>query len=281
MKIEGKAFIITGGCGSIGGTTAKMIIERGGYAVIFDVLDKETGEAKVKTYHPERAFYFKVDIADYDGVSAATAAALEVIPKGSLAGGVHCAAIAPGRQWSHKLRDSVSTFAKVLNVNVYGTFVVDAVIADAINSQYPDQGPFGERTTEERGIIINIASAVARPVPARCLTYGASKTAVLGVSSGMSDFLGPFGIRVCSVSPAVVASALMGPDRLPYFEAELEAAAVFPRRQSDPSEVGHGIIFLIENGMMNDYELRIDGGWRNSSNWAGPVDPRKNAISLE
>lgn len=275
-----------------------MIIERGGYAVIFDVLDKETGEAKVKTYHPERAFYFKVDIADYDGVSAATAAALEVIPKGSLAGGVHCAAIAPGRQWSHKLRDSVSTFAKVLNINVYGTFVVDAVIADAINSQYPDQGPFGERTTEERGIIINIASAVARPVPARCLTYGASKTAVLGVSSGMSDFLGPFGIRVCSVSPAVVASALMGPDRLvsgnhgattvpqltlfqPYFEAELEAAAVFPRRQSDPSEVGHGIIFLIENGMMNDYELRIDGGWRNSSNWAGPVDPRKNAISLE
>lgn len=31
---------------------------------------------------------------------------------------------------------------------------------------------------------------------------------------------------------------------------------------------------------MNDFELRIDGGWRGSSNW-GAGDPRKNAISLE
>jgi len=192
-----------------------MILERGGYVVIFDVLSEETGTAKVKTYpHPERAFYFKTDISDYDSVHAATTAAMGVIPKGSLAGGVHCAAIAPGRTWSHQLKDSVSAFAKVLQVNVYGTFVVDACIADAINSQYPDNGPFAERVKEERGVIINIASAVARPVPARCITYGPSKTAVLGISTGMADFLGPFGIRCCSVSPAVVASNLMGPDRL-------------------------------------------------------------------
>jgi len=24
--------------------------------------------------------------------------------------------------------------------------------------------------------------------------------------------------------------------------------------------------------MMNDFELRIDGGWRGSSNWGGPLD---------
>lgn len=192
-----------------------MILERGGYAVVFDVLDEAAGTAKVKTYpHPERAFYFKTDISDYDSVSAATTAALAVIPKGSLAGGVHCAAIAPGAEWSHHLKDSVPRFAKVLQVNVYGTFVVDACIADAISSQYPDDGPFAPRVTEERGIIINIASVVARPVPARCITYGPSKTAVLGISSGMADFLGPFGIRCCTVSPAVVASAMMSPDRI-------------------------------------------------------------------
>lgn len=37
---------------------------------------------------------------------------------------------------------------------------------------------------------------------------------VLGITSGIADFLGPYGIRVNSVSPAVVASALMGPDRI-------------------------------------------------------------------
>ncbi|KAJ0108349.1 3-hydroxyacyl-CoA dehydrogenase [Diaporthe amygdali] len=280
MKLEGKAFIITGGCGSIGGTTARSIIAKGGIAVIFDILPQEAGEAKVKEYHPTNAHYFKTDISDIDALSASANAALQVIPKGSLAGGVHCAAIAPSRTWSNKLVDSAKDFAKVLNMNAYGTFAVDSVIADAINSQYPDEGPFGPRTTEERGCIINIASAVAHPVPARCLTYGPTKTCVLGITGGMADFLGPYGIRVNSVSPAVVASALMG-DRLPYFNAELDAAAVFPRRTSEATEVASGIVFLLENSMMNDFELRIDGGWRGCSNWAGPKDPRANAPALE
>jgi 3-hydroxyacyl-CoA dehydrogenase len=281
MKLEGKAFIITGGCGSIGGGAAKAIIAKGGVAVVFDVLPKEAGEAKVKTYHPERAFYFKVDISNVDLVSEACTEALKVIPKGSLAGGVHCAAVATSRKWSNKLKDSVADFQKTLNINVNGTFIVDACVADAINSQYPDEGPFAPRTDDERGCIINIASAVAHPVPARCLTYGPSKTAVIGISQGMADFLGPSGIRVCSVSPAVVASGLMGPDRIPYFASELNASAIFPRRLSQPEEVVHGIIYLLENSMMNDFELRVDGGWRGATNWAGPKDPRENAPSLE
>lgn len=101
-----------------------------------------------------------------------------------------------------------------MHVNTYGTFVVNACVADAINSQYPDDGPFAPRVKEERGVIINIASVVAKPVPARCLTYGTSKAAVLGLSGALADFLGPFGIRVNTVSPAVVQSALMGPDRI-------------------------------------------------------------------
>jgi 3-hydroxyacyl-CoA dehydrogenase len=47
--------------------------------------------------------------------------------------------------------------------------------------------------------------------PNAWLTFAA---AVLGITSGMADFLGPYGIRVNSVSPAVVASGLMGPDRI-------------------------------------------------------------------
>jgi 3-hydroxyacyl-CoA dehydrogenase len=94
-----------------------------------------------------------------------------------------------------------------------GTFVIDACVSDAINSQYPDEGPFAPRVDEERGCIVNIASAVANPVPARCLTYGPTKTCVLGITTGAADFLGPSGIRVCSLSPSAVASKIMG-DRL-------------------------------------------------------------------
>lgn len=64
----------------------------------------------------------------------------------------------------------------MMSINATGTFIVDSCIADAINSQYPDEGPFPARVAEERGCIVNIASIVAKPVPARCLTYGPSKS---------------------------------------------------------------------------------------------------------
>lgn len=103
---------------------------------------------------------------------------------------------------------------------------------------------------------------------------------MLGITSGAADFLGPSGIRVCSVSPAVVASALMGPDRIPYFESELEAGVIFPRRTSQPAEVAHAIMYLIENAMMNDFHLKVDGGWRGSSNWGGPKDRESDAFFM-
>jgi NAD(P)-dependent dehydrogenase (short-subunit alcohol dehydrogenase family) len=72
--------------------------------------------------------------------------------------------------------DICQDFKKTMDINSTGTFIIDACVADAINSQYPDEGDFPPRTTDERGIIINIASVVGWPVPARCLTYGVSKS---------------------------------------------------------------------------------------------------------
>jgi len=75
---------------------------------VFDVLPVEAGEAKLHTYpHSERTYYYKVDISDLDQVQNACNEALKVIPKGSLAGGVHCAAVATSRKWSKKMVDSI------------------------------------------------------------------------------------------------------------------------------------------------------------------------------
>lgn len=32
--------------------------------------------------------------------------------------------------------------------------------------------------------------------------------------------------------------------------------------------------------MMNDFELRIDGGWRGTSNWAGPKDRKFSGVTF-
>ena len=109
----------------------------------------------------------------------------------------------------------------MLDINVVGTFIVNAHVADAINKplNHPDgssaHAPFWT-SDEERGVIINFASAAANPY-ARVLSYGPTKAAVIGITKGepkiecshvvlmsfsaMSDFLGPSGIRVASISP--------------------------------------------------------------------------------
>jgi len=73
---------------------------------VFDVLPAEKGQEIVKLYDNERAWYFQTDISDEQAVQAACQKALKAIPKGSLFGGVHCAAIARSRKWSRKMIDS-------------------------------------------------------------------------------------------------------------------------------------------------------------------------------
>ncbi|KIR67758.1 hypothetical protein I314_02175 [Cryptococcus bacillisporus CA1873] len=283
MKIEGKSFVITGGLGSIGGATAKIIAEKGGYPIIFDILSPKDGEKKIKELpNSERYVYQQTDIADRAKMEQAIQEALKKVPKGSLAGGVHCAAINPGMPWGPKMADKLDDFEKVMKVNAYGTFCVDGVVADAINSQYPPLDPFHDRVEEERGCIVNISSIVAFDTPARCLTYGPSKTTVLGITNAAADFLAPTGIRVNSVAPALVYSAILNNGgRGDYFKEEMNAHSMFPRRMTNASEIGDAIIFLIENSMMNAFHLKVDAGWKNVSSWACGRDPRKLSGLIE
>jgi NADP-dependent 3-hydroxy acid dehydrogenase YdfG len=77
------------------------------------------------------------------------------------------------------MSESIADFKKMLDVNTYGTFVINAYVADAINAQYPTVSEkLPARQTEERGIIINFASAAASPY-ARVLCYGPTKSKLL------------------------------------------------------------------------------------------------------
>jgi hypothetical protein len=40
-----------------------------------------------------------------------------------------------------------------------------------------------------------------------------------------------------------------------YFEAEVEAGAIYPRRFAVVDEIIVGVMYLLENSMMNDYDV--------------------------
>ncbi|KAJ9109754.1 hypothetical protein QFC19_001984 [Naganishia cerealis] len=87
---------------------------------------------------------------------------------GKLSGCPHCAGIAIKQEWTNNMVDSILDFENMLKVNIVGTFVINAHIADAINAQYPKAE--GERffvTDDERGIIVNFASVAGHDLYAR------------------------------------------------------------------------------------------------------------------
>jgi NAD(P)-dependent dehydrogenase (short-subunit alcohol dehydrogenase family) len=190
-----------------------MLVGLGASVALFDVVPPETGdkfasEVEASGSGKAKALYHKVDITDSDAVRDAVARVVDTL--GNLKGVVHCAGVAIKRPWTNDVAESIPNFKKVsspiflllrctracmssrraqmLDINVTGTFIVNAHIADAINKplNHPDgtdkPGPFWT-TDEERGVIVNFASAAANPY-ARVLSYGPGKTAVIGITKG-------------------------------------------------------------------------------------------------
>lgn len=262
------------------------MLERGAKVVIFDILPQAVGAEKVKDLSKDNAIYVQVDITDSTSTKAGVEKAVETF--GNLKGVVHCAGITIRRDWSNDVADSIADFQKMINVNTVGTFIVNAHVADAINkplNHAPERAtkPFWT-TDEERGVIINFSSAAAHGLYARTLTYGPTKAAVAGITRALSDFLGPSGIRVNSVSPSIVASAMSqsNPGIFDYFLKDLETHAAFPRKPATPKDISHTIAYLIENQFVNGEDIRVDGGWRLvTPNVPGEKDFRELAPGLE
>jgi NAD(P)-dependent dehydrogenase (short-subunit alcohol dehydrogenase family) len=205
-----------------------------------------------------------VDITDRESIERAVNDVVERF--GNLKGVVHCAGVIRRRKWSNDMRDSIDDFEKMLRVNTFGTFVVNACVADAINRprNHPDgkDGRFDFWTTnEERGIIINLSSIAAHGLAGRQLAYGTTKAAVTGMTRTVSDFLGNSGIRVNAISPAIVMTNMIG-EHLSAFEKVLQQQAAFPRRPTEPAELTGTVRYLIENEFINGQDLEVTGAWR-------------------
>src|ERR1035437_9456372 len=143
MDINNRTCLVTGGASGLGAATTAALIGRGARVVVADL----RGEA------PDGGGFVSTDVTDEDQVAAAVERA--AAEPGGLAGVVNCAGtgvaeLVTGKQGPH----SLSTFARVINVNLVGSFNVLRLAADAM--RHNDPSPDGER-----GVVINTASVAA------------------------------------------------------------------------------------------------------------------------
>lgn len=248
MNLRGKTFLITGGASGLGAATAKVFREAGAHIALLDV--NEAGEGLADEL---QCTFVRTDVTDEDSVRHAVQTALDSY--GALHGAVSCAGIGTaGKVLGRKGTHGLEAFAKVIQVNLIGTFNVIRLAAEAMMNLPAE--PHGER-----GIFINTASVAAFDGQIGQAAYSASKGGIVSMTLPIARELATYGIRVMSIAPGIFDTPMLGqlPDEA---RASLGAQVPFPKRLGDPLEYAALAKHIVENPMLNGEVIRLDGAIR-------------------
>jgi NAD(P)-dependent dehydrogenase (short-subunit alcohol dehydrogenase family) len=251
MQIKNSVFLITGGASGLGAATARMAVEAGGKVVLAD-MQAEAGEELAKSLGAAARFVRTDVIAEADATAVVQ---LVLSAFGGVQVLVNCAGIAIaektiGKDGPHRL----ASFARVIGVNLIGTFNMIRITADAMAKAGPN-------AAGERGVIVNTASVAAFDGQIGQAAYSASKGGVVGMTLPIARDLARSGIRVCTIAPGIFETPmLMG---LPK-EAQdsLGKMVPFPPRLGRPAEYAQLVRCIVENEMLNGEVIRLDGAIR-------------------
>jgi len=193
LDFQDKVVLVTGGGGGIGGASAHAFAARGARVVVSDVA-VEAGERIVAGIAAAggEARFVRADVtqaADNEALVAATLAAY---------GRLDCAFNNAGIEEEHqRLADSdEALFDRMMAINVKGVWL-------GMKHQIPAMLRTGG------GAIVNTASVAGLVGAPKHAIYAASKHAVIGMSRSAAAEYGKKGIRVNTVCPGVIRTAML------------------------------------------------------------------------
>ena len=251
MQIKQKTFLITGAGSGLGAASARILAEVGARVVLAD-LNKEAGE-KLAAELGEAARFVETDVANE--ASAVNAIQTAISAFGALHGLVNCAGVAPaekvvGKEGPHRLE----SFAKVININLIGTFNMIRLAAEAMLKNDADEGG-------ERGVIINTASVAAYEGQLGQAAYAASKGGIVALTLPVARELARSGIRCVTIAPGIMETPmLLGMP--PEVQESLGKMVPFPSRMGKPAEFAGLVKHIAENSYLNGEVIRLDGAIR-------------------
>ncbi len=246
MHIKARAFIVTGGASGLGAGTARMLAGAGGRVLIADLADGSALAAELG------GVYLRTDVTSPEQGQAAIDRALQEF--GALHGLVNCAGIVIGERVAGKAGPhALDSFARVIGVNLIGTFNMIRLAAQAIARSHPTDG--------ERGVIVNTASIAAYDGQIGQAAYAASKGGVVGMTLPIARELARDGIRVVTIAPGLFETPMML-GLSPEMQAALGASVPFPPRLGHAHEFAALVRHIMENTMLNGETIRLDGAVR-------------------
>jgi 3alpha(or 20beta)-hydroxysteroid dehydrogenase len=253
-RLEGKVALITGAAHGQGAAEARRFVAEGARVLVTDVEHREGKTlaaelGKAAAYHP-------LDVTDPTAWDTAVASASEKFGRIDIL--INNAGI--GEIGLLEALD-LETHKQIVDTNLHGVYIG----MRAVTGVMKDGGG---------GVILNISSIDGLVGVLGMTSYTASKFAVTGMTRSAAIELGPYGIRVNSIHPGVIASHMVE-------QAPAEVRARIDRlmqkqpikRMGECHEVASLAVFLAsdEASYITGAQMVIDGGHL-AGPWREPLD---------
>ena len=248
MQLNNTAAIVTGGASGLGAATAAALVKHGVTVFALDLAQAIDNAPAI-----EGVQYLPTDVTNGDQVrQAVQTVASSGAPLRTV---VNCAGIGPsarilGRSGVHDL----DLFAKIVRINLCGSFNVLAVAAEAIAQTDADENG-------QRGVIINTASVAAFDGQVGQAAYSSSKGGIAALTLPAARDLAQYGIRVCTIAPGIIDTPMLATVS-EEFRSHLAAGIPFPHRLGRPDEYAQLVTMIIDHDYLNGETIRLDGSLR-------------------
>jgi len=243
-RLDGKVALITGGARGMGAEDSRLFAAEGATVVLTDVLDDLGAETASQI---EGASYQRLDIRN----EAEWQAVVDQVMSDH--GRIDVLVNNAGVDLVKKLlATTIEDFEQVTDINLRGTFLGMRTVAEAmIKAELPCS-------------IVNISSVAGLQGLANHAVYSASKFGVTGLTKSAAKEWGRYGIRVNSVHPGLIETAMTADMRSftdPEVRRQVERTVPL-RRMGKASDIAKLALFLASDD--SDYcsgqAYIVDGG---------------------
>ena len=252
-RLDGKVAFITGGARGQGLEAGKLFVREGARVVLGDLLDAEGMEAAGAI--GDNAHFVHLDVTNEEDWRTAIAESEQHY--GDVTVLLNSAGIL---KFGTIAEQPLAEYMSVINVNQVGVFLGMRAVLEGMKRA-------------GGGSIINISSVEGLRGSVGLAAYTASKFAVRGMTKVAAGEFGKHGIRVNSIHPGVIDTAMLRAQTGDIDLNKVFKRGVPLRRTGTPEDIANMALFLAsdDSTYCSGAEFVVDGGATSFVGWGGPI----------
>ncbi|KFZ15281.1 hypothetical protein V501_02782 [Pseudogymnoascus sp. VKM F-4519 (FW-2642)] len=251
QTVMDKVVIVTGGARGLGNSIAEACAEAGARALVIFDANQTLGDESAAELHERTGIpvqFYKVDVRDGGAIIEAVNAVVETFGAPDVL--INSAGIADSNIKAEDYDHAM--FRRLIDINLTGSFLMAQAVAKSMIA------------AEKPGSIVFIASMSGSIVnyPQEQSCYNASKAGVVHLGRSLAAEWAKYGIRVNSISPGYMDTAL---NRVPALDAQKKIwTSLTPQaRLGNVDELNGLAVYLASDAssFMTGSEIKCDGGY--------------------